>query len=224
MGQNSSILTELQKRFLELVIKEKTLVKNYYWTGGTVLSEFYLHHRDSEDIDLFTEKEEVQIRPINVFVKKAAISLKAKNYTYAQFLGLHTFTFEFSKKLTLKVDFNYYPFPPLDKGGNYKGLYYDSVIDIAVNKIQTIATGPRSRDFIDLYVIHKTYKFETIDLMKKARQKFDYFTDPLQLAGKFLLVKEVSDLPKMRIQIKDSEWREFFINEAKKLKKYSLKN
>lgn len=223
MGHNTSILTELQKRFLELVIKEPSLVKNYYWTGGTVLSEFYLQHRESEDVDLFTEKKEVQIAPINVFVKKAVNNLKARDFTYTQFLGLHTFKFEFSRKLALKVDFNYYPFSILEKGGNYKGLVYDSVIDIAVNKIQTIATGPRSRDFIDLYLIHKTYKYETIDLMKKARQKFDYFTDPLHLASKFLLANEVTDLPQMRIKIKDSEWRSFFTNEAKKLKKYSLK-
>jgi len=223
MGYNSTILTELQKRFLELVIKEPTFVKNYYWTGGTVLSEFYLHHRESEDIDLFTKMNEVRIAPINVFAKKAVKILKAKNITYTQFLGLHTFTFEFTKKLTLKVDFNYYPFPLLEKGGKYKDLSYDSVIDIAVNKMQTIATGSRSRDFIDLYLIHKIYKYEIIDLMKKARQKFDYFTDPLQLASKFLLVNEVSDLPRMRVKVKDSEWQSFFIEEARKLEEYSLK-
>ena len=56
MGQ-TSILSPLQKRFLDLVVAEPTLVRDYYWTGGTVLSEFYLQHRDSEDIDLFTEKK-----------------------------------------------------------------------------------------------------------------------------------------------------------------------
>lgn len=223
MGKTSSILTELQKRFLELVVNEPTLTKNYYWTGGTVLSEFYLHHRDSEDIDLFIEKEEVQVNPINAFISKTAKILNAKNIQYTQFLGLHTYIFEFPKNSVLKVDFNYYPFPRLEKGGNYGGLLYDSVLDIAVNKIQTIATKPRSRDFIDLYVIMKNYKYETSDLIKIARQKFDWYTDPLQLAAKFLLTKETADLPKMRIKLAKKDWQMFFLDEANKLKEHALK-
>ncbi len=221
MGQ-TSILSPLQKRFLDLVIAQPTLMLDYYWTGGTVLSEFYLQHRDSEDIDLFTEKAEVQIDPINTFISSVAKKLRAKNIKYAQFLGLHTFIFEFSDHPPLKVDFNYYPFTPLETAKKYKTLRYDSVLDIAVNKMQTIATKPRSRDFIDLYMIHKSYNFDLVDLMKKARQKFDWYTDPIQLAAKLLLAQEVSDLPKMRIPLPDSEWRNFFLNQAKAMQNLSF--
>jgi len=202
-----------------LVVNEPSLVEKYYWTGGTVLSEFYLHHRDSEDIDLFTIKEEVQISPINVFIKKTAIKIGAEKVSYTQFLGLHTYVFKFKKNTSLKVDFNYYPFTPLEKGGFYQKLTYDSLIDIAVNKFQTIATKPRGRDFIDLYLINKTYGFKMEDLAKKARLKFDWYVNPIQLAANFLLAKEVSDLPKMRITLKDNEWREYFFLKAKELKK-----
>ena len=221
MGQ-TSILSQLQKRFLDLVIAEPTLIRDYYWTGGTVLSEFYLHHRDSEDIDLFTETAEVQIASVNTFMSRCAKQLEVKNVKYTQFLGLHTFIFEFSDNLPLKIDFNYYPFTLLEAGKMYRGLKYDSVLDIAVNKMQTIATKPRSRDFIDLYLIQKTYGYNLVDLMKQARLKFDWYTDPIQLAAKFLLAKEVSDLPKMRVNLPENEWRDFFLDQDKAMQELSF--
>lgn len=52
MGK-TSVLKKHHKEFLELVLKEPYLLKRFYWTGGTALAEFYLHHRESENIDLF---------------------------------------------------------------------------------------------------------------------------------------------------------------------------
>ncbi len=91
-------------------------------------------------------------------------------------------------------------------------------LDIAVNKFQTIATKPRGRDFVDLYLINRTYGYKMEDLAKKARAKFDWYVNPLQLAANFLLAKEVSDLPKMRIPLKADEWRGYFLTKAKELK------
>ena len=215
---DTTILSQLQKRFLELVIKEKTIVRDFYWTGGTVLSEFYLHHRDSEDIDLFTEAEEIQVGPLNSLVSKIGGVIGAKKISYSQYFGLHTYIYELEKEQKLKVDFNYYPFPRLEKGGNHNGINYDSVIDIAVNKVETISQRTKSRDFIDLYMIIKKYNFSISELMKTARSKFDHYTNPIQLAGQFLLVRQATDLPNMRINLPEEEWRSFFEREAMNLK------
>src|SRR3989338_2284045 len=158
MGQKT-ILKPIHRRFLEAVSEKKYLTQNYYWTGGTVLSEFYLHHRDSEDIDLFTDKEEIQIGPVNSMISKMGGILGARKIVYTQYLGLHTYTFYLDGDETLKVDFNYYPFTRLEKSGKYGELVYDSILDIAVNKIETIAQRSRSRDFIDLYMIVKKYNY-----------------------------------------------------------------
>ena len=37
----------------------------FYLTGGTALSRFYFHHRLSEDLDLFTETENMNSRSKN---------------------------------------------------------------------------------------------------------------------------------------------------------------
>lgn len=39
------------------------MCKKFYFTGGTPLSAFYLFHRLSEDVDLFSE-EEINLLPI----------------------------------------------------------------------------------------------------------------------------------------------------------------
>ena len=114
-----SILTTKQLNFLELAGAQPSIVKNFYFTGGTALAEFYLHHRLSEDIDLFSEKE-INILPIRAFIGKAQKRLRLIKIDYRQFLGLHTFQLYFSKKEILKVDFNYYPFARIEKGPKYK--------------------------------------------------------------------------------------------------------
>lgn len=83
-----SILTAKQSHFLELIQKEPQITKRFYLTGGTALSEFYLQHRLSYDIDLFTEKEEVDQRLIDSFLKKISPTLSVVKIKRSQFLGL----------------------------------------------------------------------------------------------------------------------------------------
>lgn len=219
MAKQKEILTPDQKRFLDLVSQESYLCKHYYFTGGTPLAAFYLQHRLSEDIDLFIEQQEVHLPTVRAFIGKAQKTLKLKKVDYQQFLGLHSFQLYFSTKNILKVDFNYYPFPRIEKGMRYGNLQVDSVLDIAVNKVHTIAMKPRARDFIDIYFIlrQKGYKFD--DLLLKAKAKFDWHIDALQLGSRLLQAGEVADFPRMIEKISDKEWQNFFVNEAKKLKK-----
>jgi predicted nucleotidyltransferase component of viral defense system len=51
MGKNTILIKE-QKSILDLISKNQYLKSNFYFTGGTALSEIYLQHRLSEDIDL----------------------------------------------------------------------------------------------------------------------------------------------------------------------------
>ena len=57
MADEVKILTPQQESFLNLVGEEKSIRDNFYFTGGTPLAAFYLKHRLSEDIDLFSEEE-----------------------------------------------------------------------------------------------------------------------------------------------------------------------
>ncbi|MBI2465686.1 MAG: nucleotidyl transferase AbiEii/AbiGii toxin family protein [Candidatus Sungbacteria bacterium] len=148
MASKIKILTAEQEKFLDLISQDSYFCKKFYLTGGTALAAFYLFHRLSEDIDLFS-KEDINLLAVKAFVGKVQKELKLEKIDYRQFLGLHTFQLFFPNKKILKIDFNYYPFEQIELGIKYKNIKIDSVLDIAVNKVQTIAMQPRSRDFID---------------------------------------------------------------------------
>ena len=212
------MLTPKQFNFLELVSNEKQITNRFYLTGGTALAEFYLHHRLSEDIDLFTEKEEVNQSLIAAFLKRISYKLSVAKIKKSQFFGLFSYVLVFSDNTELKVDFNYYPFPRINKGTTFKNLYVDSIYDIAVNKIQTIFTRTRSRDFVDLYFIMKSSGYSLDKLIGDSKAKFDWHIDKLTLASQFVKVKEISDIPTMIIPFDRKSMNNFFLDLAKSLK------
>ena len=83
------ILTEEQRVFLDFVSEEKYIYEKFYFTGGTPLAVFYLQHRLSEDIDLFSEQE-VYLPSIRIFIGKAQKKFKIEKVDYRNFLGLHS--------------------------------------------------------------------------------------------------------------------------------------
>ena len=64
-----SILSANQRKILEIISKDKLVCDNFYLTGGTALAEFYLQHRLSEDLDLFSENE-FESQGILIFLEK----------------------------------------------------------------------------------------------------------------------------------------------------------
>lgn len=218
-----TILTPQQFKFLEFVQGEPQITKRFYLTGGTALSEFYLRHRASEDIDLFTEKEEVNQRLVDVFLRKASFPLSIARINKSQFLGLVSYELVFKNKKKLKVDFNYYPFPRINKGKKYKNLEIDSVWDIATNKLHTLFMQPRGRDYIDLYFIMRDQDYSLNKLIMDAKAKFDWDIDRLTLASQFLRAKDFPELPKMVVPFKRKQMEKFFLLLARQLKQEIFK-
>lgn len=210
-----TIITKNQRLFLEVFAKEKKIAKDFYLAGGTALSEFYLHHRYSEDLDFFSEKEFTS-QVISVFLKKSQKNLGIKKIDYQQSFNRHLFFLYFTKDI-IKTEFTFFPFTPIKKGITKNNIRIDSLLDIAVNKLFTIYQKPRSRDFIDLYFIIKKQKWSIDALKKKARIKFDWHIDPLQLGSQFLQVTKVKDYPRMIKKLNHKQWQNFFVKEAKKL-------
>jgi len=214
-----TILTPKQLEFLELVKVEAQITKRFYLTGGTALAEFYLKHRLSEDIDLFTEEKEVDQKLIEAYLKKISDFLSIKKINRSVFMGLVSYFLIYKDGSKLKVDFNYYPFPKIEKGLKFGKLQIDSIRDIAANKVHTIFINPRDRDYIDLYFIMKSGNFKLDQLIFDAKAKFDWNIDRLTLVSQLLRVKEIKILetPKILIPFDRKEMDRFFIEEAKKL-------
>ncbi|MDP2909896.1 MAG: nucleotidyl transferase AbiEii/AbiGii toxin family protein [bacterium] len=212
-----SILSENQKKLIEIISKDKLICDNFYFTGGTVLAEFYLQHRISEDLDFFSEKE-FELQAISVFFEKVKKEAKIKKVEYQQSFNRNLFFLELADGDKIKTEFTYFPFERIDKKNKIGNLHVDSLLDIAVNKIFTIYQKPRSRDFIDLYFILERNKNLVLDeLVKETQIKFDNYIDPIQLGSQYMKAKGLKDFPKMLVEIKENTWQDFFISEAKKL-------
>lgn len=218
----SSILSLNQKKIINFLKKEKAVTSSFYWGGGTVLAEFYLHHRLSEDLDFFSENEFDPLA-ISVVFKKIQKIAGISKIEYTQSFNRNLFFLDLGGD-KIKTEFTYFPFPRIDGKNKTGGLFIDSLIDIAVNKIFTIYQKPRARDFIDLYFILLKEKNWTLeDLARKAQEKFDTSLDSIQLGAQYIKARELKDYPKMAIKIDNSRWINFFEDEAKKLGKKIIK-
>lgn len=216
-----TILTDNQKTLLDEISRNKTIIRAFYLGGGTALAEFYLKHRMSEDLDFFTENEFDPLS-ISVFFKSIKKKLKISKIDYQQSFNRNLFFLRI-KKDVIKTEFTYYPFPQIENKKIVNGIHVDSLLDIAVNKVFTIYQKPRSRDFIDLYLIIKKTGWKMTDLIKKTKIKFDYHVDLLQLGTQFVKSTKVTDFPKMLIKLPNASWQKFFMAEAMKFKKDILK-
>lgn len=211
---NTNILTKTQELFLNLLSRQ-SFSKKFYLSGGTALAEFYIPYRFSEDLDFFSE-EEIQVDEITAFIQSIKNKLGFESFDFNSSFNRNLFFLKFPNEI-LKLEFTYYPFKQLDDSKEEFGIKIDSVEDIAVNKLFTIYQNPRSRDFMDLYMIIKKFRFTIEDLIKKAKVKFDSHVDPLKLGTQFHLVTQLKDYPKLIDQLEEKQWQGFFEEEAKKL-------
>lgn len=212
MGK-SSVLTKEQKIILGEFEKNAGLASVFYLTGGTALSEFYLKHRLSDDLDFFTEREvdsELVFAAVNSWSKKHDFTIEVKPH------GLvYTYFFKFKKGGVLKVDFTCYPYPLIEKSKVLGNLKIDSLYDIAVNKLLTINQRTNVKDFVDLYFLLKEFNFW--QLKDGVVAKFNTELDLYYTAVDFMKVEKFRIMPKMIKSLKLVDLKAFFRERAVKL-------
>lgn len=210
------ILSERQIALLTALGQSALISDNFYLTGGTPLAAFYLQHRYSEDLDFFSEQE-VDVAALTSFFSQQKNALGIKKVDYQQSFNRNLFFLVFDNE-TVKTEFTYMPFKRIEKGANQYNLSVDSLLDIAVNKLFTIYQRTKARDYIDLYMITAAKGWSIADLTKRAKAKFDWHIDPLQLGKQFVAATQAPEMPRLIKPIDPSQWQNFFLEEAKKLK------
>jgi predicted nucleotidyltransferase component of viral defense system len=211
-----SLLTTNQIHFLEFVRDQPQLYRQFYFSGGTALSEFYLHHRLSEDLDFFAESE-LDAAALNLFLNLNKNAFGAKTLQYQQSFNRNLFFLYYGQNQSLKVEFTYYPFARLETGQSFGNLPVDSVLDIAVNKVFTLTQKARGRDYFDLFAINQKYGFDFQNLLKLAHQKFDYQINYIQLGKNLVKATAFSDDPILIEQIDKKAVGVYFLNLARQL-------
>lgn len=211
---------QIQKNIFDYFAKDKNLPKRFYFTGGTALSAIYLHHRESEDLDFFSE-EDFDNDYIIEFIEKVTPLINAKSrITLRERVRIFELV-DNKNQLIIKVDFGYYPHSRLKKGKKVQGVDVDSMVDIAANKITAILQRIAIKDFVDLYFLLK--KYTIWDLLHWSQQKFRIEVDLVWLGSALLKAEKFENLPKMLIPLDLLELKSFYQDLAKKLGKSVVK-
>ncbi|MEI6690981.1 MAG: nucleotidyl transferase AbiEii/AbiGii toxin family protein [bacterium] len=212
----ATILTPNQVKTLS-AIATSNLAKEFYFSGGTALSHYYLQHRLSEDLDFF-RTEEFDVQSVYVALKLLKSKVGYDKVDFQSSMNRNLFFLHFPDKTILKLEFTYYPFEQVESPKIIDGLKVDSAIDIATNKLFTIVQTPRGRDYYDLYFLITKYGYTIPKLRMLAKQKFDWHIDPLMLASQLDKASKFLDDP---ILTKGKDTRqifEYFENETGKLR------
>lgn len=205
--------TPVQKIIFDAFSKT-SFCNDFYFTGGTALSVFYFQHRESEDLDFFSESD-FDPDLAATFMEEMALKLNAKlRSTFHERVKIFELV-DNKNQLIIKVDFGYYPHPRLKKGILKKGIEIDSLEDIGANKLNTILQRTQVKDFVDLYFLLE--KYTTWDLLHFAQKKFRMEIDLVWLATSLLKMDSFEYLPKMHKPLALSRLKNYYKNLAKKL-------
>lgn len=210
-----SILTKSQREILNQIVRNNYILENFYLTGGTALSEVYLKHRLSEDLDFFTDRKYDTLIIANL-IKQISNGLGC-TFQSELLEFLYRFNLTLPNSQVLKLDFSYYPYKRVEKGKVfYKGLIIDSLLDIAINKLSTIQQRYNVKDFVDLYFLLD--KLSLWDLIEGVRVKFRMEIEPWILASDLIYsVEKFDSLPRMIKPLTLKELKIFYRNLAKEL-------
>lgn len=211
-----SILTSTQHHFLELATKEKEITDWFLLVGGTALSEFYLHHRLSEDLDFFSTSE-VNDKLIERIISKYIKRFAGSHFTKRKYMGLYIYQIYHKNGEVLKIDFNHFVFEQLEPGKNFKTLKIASLWDITIDKFYTLLSNPRSRDYVDFYLAIKEQDCDMHQLRHALNEKYEFTVDEPFITSQLLRVKDVSDFPKMLVPFDRNEMEKFYLHLAKSL-------
>ncbi|MEK7517551.1 MAG: nucleotidyl transferase AbiEii/AbiGii toxin family protein [Patescibacteria group bacterium] len=205
--------TPLQRSIFGTIAKHPLLPKTFYFTGGTALSAVYLHHRESEDLDFFSEidfDDEQILDIVNNIASSLNITARFTKHYRARIFELVK-----KNKVLIKIDFVYNPHKRLEEGTRIEGFAVDSLHDIATNKLLTINQRTEAKDFVDLYFLLK--EFTIWDLIYAVKAKYNMEFDIILIGADFMKVAEFTYLPKMIKPLKLEELKTFFREKAKEI-------
>lgn len=197
-----------QRGVLLGLLTHPTIEQSFFLTGGTALAVFYLHHRISDDLDLFT-RTPMALSELDSWIRIQRAGTCVKIKEAPDFLS---FLIE-----EIKVEFVIDPLSNSDQRAsvefeNGRHLQVDNVRNIISNKLCAMVSRQEPKDFIDFYCLSKLYPAIDLDsIYQDARRKDAIFEDPptaaFQLEEGLTFIREnPSLLPKINIDLNLGEF------------------
>jgi hypothetical protein len=197
----AEILTPLQRTVLDAVFAEEAFAQSFYLTGGTALAAFYLFHRYSDDLDLFTNDQPLELVWPTLQRLLPALGLIVESRT-PQFIRLR-------HPEGLRVDVVHdVPFRvgiPVRQGA----WLVDTLDNITLNKVAAIQGRLDVKDYVDLYLLLKDDPQRILTLLAQAKQK-DGSIEPFLWSRLIGDVETFRVLPRMIVPLQLSELVAFY--------------
>lgn len=198
-----TILTDFQNQVLRELFLDEWFRRYFYLTGGTALSEYYLHHRYSDDLDFFSH--DIDIKPFLGLIKKIGKKLNQKIQPITTAPSFMRFTIGDNLKIDVVGDVGFRVGVPelID------GMMIDSIKNLAVNKVGAILGRLDAKDYVDLYFLLSEYSFDVFDLLELGIKK-DAGLEPFIWSTIIADVDRLMMLPRMIKPVTFEELKTFY--------------
>lgn len=208
----SSYASESQREVLLDLITEPTIKKHFFLTGGTALSVFYLHHRISNDLDLFC-LDEINLSELGFWIKSIWPDNSGIIKQAPRFLSCLI--------RETRVDLVINPLsldekrPFVDLEDNHP-LLIDTIENIVSNKLCTCVSRTEPKDYVDLYAIFRSLPHIRLESVYAIAKKKDaIFEDPPTVAfqleeGMALLKENPEIIPSLYMEFDYEKFLAFF--------------
>ena len=222
MQKSKGIITKFQKEFLVSFSKVKDS-NLFYLTGGTALADFYLGHRISFDLDIFTTEKEIVI-PFSRLIEQ---ELK-ENFSINCIRRFQSFVdFEISKlneKIRVQLAYDS-PFRFEEPVDTNIGIKVNNYNDLIVDKLLAFFGRVEPRDAVDLfYILQKEKLLKLAELARKKDPGFDLYWFAIALNKVKDFPDEINRWPvEMLIETDASEIKKLFLKLSRQIMD-SIKN
>lgn len=206
--KNNPILLPHQIQILKLFF-DSQFSNKFFLTGGTALSAFYLAHRDSKDLDLFS-LDDFSIPDLNSLVGDIArqtdsiVTIKVSSLTYNE-----VYLENQSDNWIQRLDFVREQPKRFGEVANIDGIKVDSLENIGSNKVLTIFGRLEPKDYIDLYAIVNSTEWKFDQLFELAKQK-DLGLSEFMFANIVAEVDNIQAWPPLRQDVDISKLSDFY--------------
>lgn len=197
-------LTPPQRWFLDR-LAQSDFVEQLYLTGGTALSAFHLHHRESEDLDLFFRRP-FDARAVTQWVSSVS-DTEAVPHRVQQRLGFLVTV----AGGPLKVEFVHYDFDHLEVPvARHGAVRVDGLRDICANKLSALIERVEAKDYADLLFLLRRPGVTVETAMEDCRAKFGWPGLRYALQAAFARVDQLPIWPELEPPIAIDEARTAF--------------
>lgn len=207
--ENSKAITPLKLDFLKAFFAKE---RRFFLTGGSALGLFYLQHRRSYDLDLFS-REHVDWIELDGVMRLctreigADLELLRDTPTFRRYRLARA---DDAEIIDIVVDVS----PQVDPEKQWIGdVQVDTLHEILLNKITTLISRCELKDIVDLYFLEKA-GFKVEAYFEEAQQK-DAGLDPAMISM-LLDSVEVTELPDYMIEPLNIEELRVFVDDLKR--------